>query len=115
MIKRTSESLLRNILTFNIVSQPPAKEVEVELFYAKRTGTGKFRYFGDAEVRMTVASQDGVKWGDVVKAFKVQVGPGTKEDPVEGYLIKLGPSTLWMGGVVFPTDEETAVVKIVES
>ena len=93
------------------VSQPPTTEVEMRLYYAKRTGTKKFGYMGEGRVRTTIYRRSGVTWGQVVKAFKDQVGPGTKEGPSDGYLIKLGSSTLWMAGVVFPTEEETMAVK----
>lgn len=111
LLMRPSLAKHRSIYHRMLISQPPTKEVEFELYYSKRNGKGKFRYYGDNEIRARVANETGVTFGDLVRAFQARLGPGTVEDPSSGYLVKVGPSVVFMGGVVFPTEDELAMVK----
>lgn len=107
LIKRPSLTNFTSLYHKMLLSQPPAKEVEFELyFYSKRTGKGKFHYHGDGAIRAAVANPAGVTLGDVVREVTTRLGPSFAD-----YGIKPGPSRLFLGGVVFPTEAEVAMVR----
>lgn len=101
------ESVYNKIL----LCQPPAKQLEFELYYLKRYGKskGRFRRRREGPLRDTIQNDDGVTLRDLVRAFNAAIG---KDVHARGCRTKLSAHTvLYLGGVVFPTEDERRVVK----
>lgn len=91
--------------------QPPTKQVEVELYYwKKRFNTkGRFRECKLPHAVTVEAKERGVTFGQLIHACRVALASDLS---TLGCWIKLSSKTvLYMGGVVFPTEAEMAIVK----
>lgn len=92
------------------LTQPPTKQVEVELWYSKKNPNTSQK-FRQCKVRNPepVEENGGVTFGYLLSKCKNALG---NETYIRDCVIKLyGKTVLYMGGVVFPTEAEVAVVK----
>lgn len=92
------------------LTQPPTKQVEVELWYSKKNPNTKQK-FRQCKVLdpVQVEKSRGVTFGHLLNKCKIALG---NEPYIRDCVIKLyGKTVLYMGGVVFPTEAEVAVVK----
>ena len=111
LIQKPDLAKSRSIYHDMFLSQPPTKEVEIIFYYARKNGTAKYTRFGEGYVHAQVSNDTGVTLRDLLYVFRTVAGRGPLEDPGNEWVIKIQPSVLYMGGVVFPTEEERMMVK----
>lgn len=118
LLKHPDLSAKHNSYHDMFLTQPPACKVTLDISYGLKADHEVFSLYGKHKNKiMLIENAEGVKYGDLIKAFTQEFRAGSPERPVSENVVLIGGETLnaatsmIMMDVVLPTEDDVKQVE----